>query len=173
MPKKTKQRAAPGQSKSIRIQLKSARNPALEVTLPNAAISTTSVDDLKDAVRQRVCDARGGNVSLEKIKILWRRKPVTGKTVGEILGNEPDLLAGGREVEFGVMIIGGAQVVDEAAANEDGIPKASRTATGEEEVLETEAFWDDLQRFLQQRMKDDGQAARLRGLFKNAWSASR
>ena len=112
MPKKTKQAPAPGASKSINIKVKSARNPALEFTVSNAPATTTTVQDLKDAVRERVTDAQGNPVALDKIKILYRRKPVpgTGKTVAEVLADEPEMLAGGKEVEFGVMIIGGGRV---------------------------------------------------------------
>lgn len=183
MPKKTKSTAAPGSSKSITIHLKSTRNPSLEFTLPTAPLTTTSVEDLKDAVRERVVDASGNNVSVEKIKILYKRKPVSGKTVAEVLAGADDgLLGGGKEVEFGVMIMGGATVVE---------PPVSGTGTGTEEkgegevtakpvvgpsgedVLETEAFWDDLQGFLMQRVKDVEEAKRLRELFKGAWSSGR
>lgn len=172
MPKKVKSQQAPGASKSITIQLKSVRNPSLEVTIANAPISTTSVEDLKDAVRGRVADNSGQKVALEKIKILYKRKPVTGKTVAEVLADEPDMLAGGKGVEFGVMIIGGATVVEPAKETEQEDASA-KPAGGKENVLETAAFWDDLQTYLGQRLKDDEQANNLRALFQNAWSSSR
>ncbi|PWY88075.1 hypothetical protein BO94DRAFT_535087 [Aspergillus sclerotioniger CBS 115572] len=179
MPKKVKPTIAPGSSKSITVHLKSARNPALEFSLPNAPISTTSVQDLKDAVRDRVADAQDNKISLEKIKILYKRKPVTGKTIAEVLSDEPGMLAGGREVEFGVMIMGGAKVVDTGADQEkegsgetggSPTPKAAVGPSGEE-VLQTEAFWDDLQGYLEQRVKDTEEAKKLRELFKGAWVA--
>ncbi|PYH65035.1 uncharacterized protein BO88DRAFT_349798 [Aspergillus vadensis CBS 113365] len=178
MPKKVQRTQAPGSSKSITVHVKSARNPAFEFTLPNAPITTTSVQDLKDAVQERVVDAQDGKVSLEKIKILYKRKPVTGKTIAELLADEPEMLAGGKEVEFGVMIMGGAKVVEggegdgnaaaAAAGAAGGAPKAAVGPSGEE-VLRTEAFWDDLQGFLEQRLKDSEEARRLRGVFKGAW----
>ena len=180
MPKKVTPTIAPGSSKSITVHLKSARNPALEFSLPNAPISTTSVQDLKDAVRDRVADAQDNKISLEKIKILYKRKPVTGKTIAEVLSDEPGMLAGGKEVEFGVMIMGGAKVVDAAVAGADqemegsgeaGVSPTPKAAVGPsgEEVLQTEAFWDDLQGFLEQRVKDTEEAQKLRELFKGAW----
>lgn len=178
MPKKVKPTAAPGSSKSITIRLKSGRNPALEFTIPNAPLSTTSVEDLKDAVRGRVADAQDNKVPLEKIKILYKRKPVTGKTISELLADEPEMLAGGKEVEVGVMIMGGAKVVDEATGSGEtgnqatAAPKPAVGPSGED-VLETDAFWDDLQGFLMQRVKDVDEAQKLRALFKNAWSSSR
>lgn len=177
MPKKTKQAQAPGASKSVNIKVKSARNPALEFTVSNAPATTTTVQDLKDAVREHVTDAEGNAVALEKIKILYRRKPVpgTGKTVAEVLADEPEMLAGGKEVEFGVMIIGGAVAVEAAesqleVAPEQDVPKPAIGPSGAE-VLQTESFWEDLQGFLEQRLKDADEAKRLSVLFKGAWSS--
>lgn len=178
MPKKTKQTQAPGASKSVNIRVKSARNPTLEFSITNAPITTTSVQDLKDAVRERVTDAQGNPVALDKIKILYRRKPVpgTGKTVAEVLSDEPEMLTGGKEVEFGVMIIGGAQVVETAesqpeAAAEQDVPKPAVGPSGAD-LLKTDAFWDDLQGFMEQRLKDADEAKRLAVLFKGAWSSN-
>lgn len=179
MPKKVKKSGAPGSSKSIKVRVKSARNPALDFTISSAPISTTTVQDLRDAVRARVADAQGNPVALDKIKVLYHRKPVsgTGKTVAEILVDEPEILAGGKEVEFGVMIIGGAKTIDVAESQPDeqmrdpSPPKAAVGPSGAE-LLETEAFWDDLQGYLQQRLKDEQEALRLRVLFKEACKAS-
>ncbi|KAJ6070960.1 hypothetical protein N7467_012279 [Penicillium canescens] len=180
MPKKVKSAQAPGSSKSINVCMKSARNPALEFTISNAPISTTSIQDLRDAVQARVTDAQGGQVPLDKIKILYKRKPVTGtgKTLAEVLADEPAVLAGGKAVEIGVMIIGGAQVIDSVAQPEveekrdESPPKAAVGPSGEE-VLRTDAFWDDLQGYLEQRLKDEEEAKRLRSLFKDAWSSAK
>ncbi|GMF70410.1 unnamed protein product [Aspergillus oryzae] len=174
MPKKVKQAQAPGSAKSITVNLKSARNPVLEIKLSNKPISTTSVQDLKDAVRDRVVDAQSNKIPLDKIKILYKRKPVTGKTISEILADEPEMLAGGKEVEFGVMIMGGAKVVDEDQEMVDrgASPKAALGPSGES-VLETDDFWEDLEGFLAQRIKDNEEATKLRSLFKEAWSSSR
>jgi hypothetical protein len=40
------------------------------------------------------------------------------------------------------------------------------------EVLKQAEFWDDLQGFLEQRLRDQGEAARLRKIFEGAWRAS-
>ncbi|KAE8155217.1 cell-cycle control medial ring component [Aspergillus avenaceus] len=176
MPKKTRKAQAPGSSKSIAISLKSARNPVLQFKLPNNPLSTTSVEDLKDAVRERVVDGQGNKVALEKIKILYKRKPVTGKTIAEVLADEPELLAGGKEVEFGVMVMGGATVVADEEKGQTGESNAAPSAAvglSGESVVETEAFWDDLEGYLEQRVKDVGEAKKLRDLFKGAWAGSR
>ncbi|PLB38585.1 uncharacterized protein BDW47DRAFT_24220 [Aspergillus candidus] len=178
MPKRTaNQRAAPGSSKSITVHVKSARNPVLEFSVPNAPLSTTTVEDLKDAVQARVvADAAGNKVPLEKIKILYKRKPVSGKTIAEVVADEPGMLSGGKAVEFGVMVMGGAVVVEKQQEQQEQQQQPSTAeaeAAGGDEVLGTEAFWDDLQGFLEQRVGDKGEAERLRGLFKGAWGSSR
>ncbi|KAJ5795346.1 hypothetical protein N7457_001945 [Penicillium paradoxum] len=181
MPKKVKSTHAPGSSKSITVRVKSARNPALEFSISNTPLSTTSIQDIRDAVRVRITDAQGGQVPLDKIKVLYKRKPVTGtaKTLAELLADEPAILAGGKEVEIGVMIIGGAQVVEPTVAQSEvtekpdqSSPKVAVGPSGEE-VLRTEAFWDDLQGYLQQRLKDEAEAKRLRSVFKEAWSSAK
>ncbi|KAJ5948058.1 hypothetical protein N7466_001073 [Penicillium verhagenii] len=179
MPKKVKQTQAPGSSKSITIHVKSARNPVLEFSLPNSPLSTTTVQDLRDAVGQRVTDAQGNPVALEKIKILCNKKPVagTGKTVAEILEAEPSMLVGGKEVEFKVMIIGGAKTIDlseaqpATAAHEGSVPKPAIGPSGAE-VVRTEAFWNDLQGYLEQRLKDKNEADRLSTLFRDAYTST-
>ncbi|PLN85510.1 cell-cycle control medial ring component [Aspergillus taichungensis] len=181
MPKRTaNQRAAPGSSKSITVHVKSARNPVLEFSVPNAPLSTTSVEDLKDAVQARIAaDAAGSKVPLEKIKILYKRKPVSGKTIAEVVADEPGMLAGGKAVEFGVMVMGGALVVEkqqqenQEQEQQQPTPAATEAAASGDGVLGTEAFWDDLQGFLEQKVGDKGEAERLRGLFRGAWGASR
>ncbi|OJK04888.1 hypothetical protein ASPACDRAFT_56311 [Aspergillus aculeatus ATCC 16872] len=186
--KKTPAAAAPGSSKSITVVLKSARNPALELSLPNVPLATTTATDLKDAVRARIVDATSQKPALEKIKILYRKKPVTGnKTLAEMLSEEPALLVGGKEVEVAVMVLGGGRVVADADAEgeqegegkvEDAaaaVESVSKPAVGPsgEEVVKTEAFWEDLQGFLEQRIKDAEEARRLRGLFREAWEGGR
>ncbi|KAL3458932.1 cell-cycle control medial ring component [Aspergillus heterothallicus] len=182
MPKKTKAPAVPGSSKSISITLKSARNPVLDFTLSNAPLATTTISDLKDAVRERTLETSSENkVALDKIKILYKRKPVTGtgKTVGEILADSGE--GAEKEVEFGVMVMGGARVV-EAEGQKQG--EGTRTSGGEttvkpavgpsgEEVLVTEQFWNDLQGYLEQRLKDEALAKKLRVVFGDAWAANR
>ncbi|CAG8127908.1 unnamed protein product [Penicillium salamii] len=181
MPKKVKSAQAPGSSKSINVRIKSARNPVLEFAIPNAPLSTTSVQDIRGAVQSRITDTQGGQVQLEKIKILYKRKPVTGtgKTLAELLVDEPAILAGGKEVEIGIMVIGGAQAVEtsvsqpEVAEKQDESPSKPAVGPSGAEVLQTETFWDDLQGYLEQRLKDEGEAQRLKSLFKDAWKSAK
>jgi len=66
------------------------------------------------------------------------------------------------------MVIGGAAAIQPEPT---AAPAAGRQ-TGAD-ALETDAFWSDLNGFLQQRLKDQGQAEVLSRLFKSSWEASR
>lgn len=159
------------------MQLKSARNPTLDLSLDNAPLTTTTVHDLREFVRQRVVVGDSGQPpAAEKIKILFNKKPVGGsaeKTLAEILSDaQPDALSGGKTVEFGVMIMGGATVKAEGTQE-----SAPGTTGGQEpsgaEVLSTDAFWSDLQEFLGRRIRDRDEASRAATIFRRAWEASR
>ncbi|KUL81685.1 hypothetical protein ZTR_10438 [Talaromyces verruculosus] len=186
MAKKIKTTAAPGSAKSVTVQLKSARNPVLEISLDNIPLTTTSIHDLREAVRQRTVAADGTQPpAADKIKILYKKKPVGGsseRTLAEILGDsEPELLSGGKTVEFGIMIMGGASVKPKVTESPAGAgakvaetePYPSKPAEGASgsEVLQTEEFWKDLEGFLELRTKDTVESLRLAGIFKRAWQA--
>lgn len=140
-------------------------------------------------------------MSLEKIKILHNKKPIPAskKTIADALDDKA-----GKEIEFGVMVMGGAP--DQIKSPAEAIPTtdpfsavqapepADVTTTPMEgvekvtgppvsmaadcsglsgvEVLKQAEFWDDLQRFLEQRLRDQGEAGRLRKVFEGAWRAS-
>lgn len=186
MAKKIKTTAAPGSTKSVKVHLKSARNPVLEISLDNVPLTTTSIHDLREAVRQRVVTADGKeSPAADKIKILHKKKPVGGsseRTIAEILSDsEPDALGGGKTVEFGIMIMGGALVKPEVTESPAGSgakitgtePFPSKPAEGPSgpQILQTEEFWNDLEGFLELRTKDTVEALRLTGIFKRAWQA--
>jgi hypothetical protein len=199
MPKKVKTAEAPGSSKAITIHLKSSRNPVLDIELSKVPLSTSTVQDLKEAVQQRTKPSSAANadenVPLDKIKILWKRKPVQAKTVSEILADEPGLLAGGGHVEFGVMILGGATALSAEeiqATTQTEPPKPQSTQTAEDTTMDIDAdvepeargpsvnavlgesaFWDELEGFLKTKINDGNEAARLRLLFRDAWDSSR
>ncbi|KAL9636451.1 MAG: hypothetical protein Q9164_002815 [Protoblastenia rupestris] len=159
---------------SITITLKSSRNPQMELKLPDMDAGTTSVLELKERIATEV-----GMDGIEKIKVLWERKPVSdAKIVKEVIGEEGLQKA---EVEFGVMVMG---YVAPAAASKADVPKETagdkmevdgerETAAAEgaigEEALGREEFWDDLKGFLQQRLKDESLAEDALGVFRNAW----
>lgn len=98
---------------------------------------------------------------------MHRRKPVgDAKVVEELVGEED------TEIEFGLMVIGGAASVGKRShgGGEEQLPSAAVGESGKE-VFRTEAFWTDLRGFLAQRVKDAGEGERAAALFREAWEA--
>lgn len=159
-------------------------------TLPLSAIdpSKTSVYDLKSQY------ASSTSIPAAKIKILYKKKPVTdSKLVSEIIGADA-----GSDVEFGVMVMGGAVGAStpsespaaspaaaapsesdkglagvDAAANTGVAGGAAAVGPSGKEVVATEEFWGDLKNFVLQRIKDEHEGERLVGVFRKAWEADR
>jgi hypothetical protein len=161
----------PGQEKSITVTLRSVRNPPLDIKL-TSQLPTTSVLEIKSAV------AENTSIPTAKIKLLYNKKPVADTKVLK------DLVAdgGAPEVEFSVMVLGGAAAVaaatttpatpssdpgpkSEAALREDALPASGAAA------LETPEFWADLKSFLTLRLKDEDAAARAADVFQQAWTS--
>lgn len=146
------------------VTVRSLRNPPLEVRLTSLAVGTTSVLDIKNAVGERA------DIAVHKLKLLYNKKPVgDSKTLRDVLGD-----AQTKEVEFSVMVMGGAAAVGTGTGTGTG-----KNAKQQEEsvaqglsgegVLETEEFWSDLNGFLQQRIRDAKVAGEVTERFKAAW----
>lgn len=77
---------------------------------------------------------------------------------------------GQKEVEFGVMIIGGG---GPTAGTEGGTGVGDGTKeegkSDKELLLSTEEFWEDLRKFLEQRLNDRSGSEDVWNLFRNAW----
>lgn len=163
-------------------------------TIPLSSIdpSKTSVYDLKQQYSTQA------SLSAAKIKILYKKKPVTdSKTLLEIIGTDA-----GTEVEFGVMVMGGAAAatVSPAAGNtpvasppavapptesEKGLASAGESSAGTapgtvgagvmsgKDIVATDEFWSDLKTFILQRTKDAEEGERLVGVFKSAWEQNK
>lgn len=186
--------------------MKSARNPNMTLAIPAVDPASTMIAALKEQIQSYL----GGPtvVHIDKIKVLLNKKPVppSKRTVVEALDEKtPE-----GDVEFGVMIMGGApdpppqtetptpvsapagapdlgtaaaeaqdkkgessdmEGVESTEINSAPAPVQPGQMSGES-VLETTGFWDDLQGFLEQRIRDEAEAARLRGLFEQAWKSS-
>ncbi|KAM5441660.1 hypothetical protein MferCBS31731_003341 [Microsporum ferrugineum] len=142
MPKKIKTTAPPGSSKGINIHLKSARNPVLDIKLANVALATATVHELKDAVHQRIRPTNSTNpderVPLDKIKLLWKRKPVQGTSIADILTDEPDIIDGKSPAEFSVMVLGGASAISEEELKAAAATKADKPAVALDSPEDTE-----------------------------------
>ncbi|KAB5582601.1 cell-cycle control medial ring component [Coniochaeta sp. 2T2.1] len=166
----------PGSEPSLTVTLKSLRNPPLDIRLTSQS-PNTSLLDVKNAVASQT------GLPVDKMRLLYKKKPVAdSKVLKELVEEE-----GQREVELGVMVLGGAATVAAAAAAAAGGKAAeeggqTEAKVGGEEtdkhvavgphgtaVLETEEFWTDLGGFLQQRIRDEGAAKEVLGRFKGAW----
>lgn len=144
----------PGQERSVKVTLKSLRNPPLDITLPSTPAGT-SILDIKADVSKRA------RIPVDKLKILHSKKPVPDSKVLKDLLGEADV-----SVEFSVMVIGGAAAV----LPEESAKPATTEPTGAA-ALETDAFWSDLKGFLSQRLRDEAQAEELSRLFKTSWES--
>lgn len=149
------------------------------IPLSNIEPSKTSIYDLKNSY------STATSIPHAKIKILYKKKPVTdSKSVADVLGGDA-----GAEVEFGVMVMGGAVAspagtpvqsppavapseADKGLASGPGAGAASVGPSGKE-ILATEEFWGDLKNFVLQRTKDEAESERLLGVFRGAWEQNK
>ena len=159
----------PGSTPSLQITLKSLRNPPLSLSLSSQS-SATSIFELKTAVAKHI-GVEGGRV--DNIRLLYKKKPCSdSKTVKDVVGN----VVTGREVEFSVMIIGGAaaealQGLENTIPGVEGGNVSSPVAQGPtgDSVLATDEFWLDLRGYLIQRLRDEEKAENVWRSFKQAW----
>jgi hypothetical protein len=138
------------------------------------------VAEVKEAV------AAETGLPVDKIKLLFAKKPVAdSKLLKDIvpgLGEQQE--QGQEQVEFSVMILGGAVPVPKSsggsgqskstgmskqtAVEGDGAGPVAQGLSGRP-VLQTEEFWGDLKGFLQQRVRDEGVAGEACEVFRGAW----
>jgi ubiquitin-like protein 4 len=151
------QNLAPGQERSVTVQLKSLRNPPIDLKLTSQPLNT-SVLDLKLAVSERT------RIPTEKLKLLHKKKPVAdSKVLKELVGEEEKL------VDFSIMVIGGAAAVP---TDEEAQAAVETQPTGAA-ALETDHFWGDLKGFLTQRLKDEKEADELTRTWRSDWQSKR
>ncbi|KAM3513702.1 hypothetical protein MY11210_002611 [Beauveria gryllotalpidicola] len=164
----------PGQERSVTVTLRSLRNPPLDITLAAQALDT-SLLDVKQAAAARA------RIPADKLKILHNKRPVPdSKILRDVVGEGKTAV-----VEFSVMVIGGGAAAvlpeesvdvdddgdDAAAGGEGAAVRRRRRAERGEAAVEQDRFWEDLNGFLMQRVKDKDTAAELTTVFKNAWEA--
>ncbi len=158
MPRAMSKRAqlVPGQERSVTVVVKSLRNPPLDVTL-SSQTPNTSVLDVKMAVAEQA------RIPVDKMKMLHKKKPVADSKVLK------DFLAGGNgtAVEFSVMVMGGAAAIKTDESQDKG--GAVQEGIAGKAVVDTKAFWADLQGFLVRRVGNEKLADELLGLFSEAW----
>ena len=164
---------APGSEPALSVSLKSLRNPPLDVTLSAQPLSTSMLD-LKQTVAEKI-----GVKNTEKIRLLYKKKPCAdSKTIKDVIGEETL-----KEVEFAVMVLGGTAAVTEEEKAKDGgtqeekedvamadapVAPVAQGKSGAEVLVEKE-FWDDLQGFLMQRVRDQTVAESATKIFEDAW----
>lgn len=157
-PPSTFSQKPPGSTPSLKIILKSLRNPPLTLSL-SLESPLTSIHELKAAVVKEL----GASAKIENIRILYKKKPcLDSKTVKEIVGDEDT----GKEVEFTVMVIGG--FVDPVSQQGSNPGPVSQGPSGDE-ILRSEEFWGDLKGFLLQRVREEEKATEALNVFKEAW----
>lgn len=151
---------APGSTpaeKTVAVALKNLKTPSLSLVLANQALNT-SVFELKTAYA-----AQNPGLVVDKVKLLHNKKPVAdSKTLKDVLGEAAE---GARNVEFGVMVMGGI------AGAPAPTPTTMEDGAAGTEILRATEFWDDLRGFLMQKVQDEGESERLMSLFKAAWES--
>ncbi len=171
----------------------------MTLTLPQIDPSSTTVQSLKEQIQSHL--GGSGVVQIEKIKLLLNKKPIppSKKTVAEALDDKEAkgnielgvMIMGGApdpppQLQVPPAEMAGAPGSEKAAVEaeskptpmegvetqqaESGAPVQPGQASGES-VLQTDEFWNDLQGFLEQRTRDQGEAVRLRGVFERAWKS--
>ncbi len=158
-----RQKLAPGEEPVVTVSFKSIRDPAFHVTLPSQPVST-SIVDLKHALAQKQ------NLPEEKLRLLYKKKPCPDtKMVKDLIQN------GKREVELGVMVMGGATTAGSApaASSAQGAKEGGGQPAAEEQttngVLQSDDFWKDINEFLKGRLKDESEAEKVSAVFRRAW----
>ena len=153
-----KQKLAPGTERSLTVTLKSLRSPPLDITL-KSQLTTTSILDLKSEVTSQT------SIPTDKLRILYKKKPVPdSKILKDLVGEEE------TKAEFSVMVLGGAASVNKG--EEEIIPPVAQGASGKE-VMGQEEFWNDFRAFLVQRLRDEGEAEKVFGVFRKAWEGQK
>ncbi|KAL9107435.1 MAG: hypothetical protein Q9227_007632, partial [Pyrenula ochraceoflavens] len=184
-------------STTLTIHLKSTRHPTLSLSLPKADPSTTTIPQLKELVLRSLGDPAGFTLEKVKILHNKKPVGAGKRTVADVLeGDESQKKERGDgegEVEFGVMVIGGSSLTTPSASSTSSAAAVSASAPAEAaqtqaetetetetgtippaqgpsgmEVLRSEEFWSDLKGFLVQRLKDEGEAGRVVGVFRGA-----
>jgi hypothetical protein len=155
-----KQKLAPGQERSLTVTLKSLRNPPLDISLSAQPLST-SVLSLKEAIEAQ------SSIPASKVRILYQKKPVPdSKILKDVVGDDEKV----NKLDFTVMVIGGAAAL-KPQPGEEVEPKVGTGIIGTD-ALHTEEFWQDLNGFLNQRLKDEQTATKCTALFRSAVSSS-
>lgn len=159
------------------------------LSLSDVSLDAT-VHDIKTQYAQRV------GLGVDKIKLLLNKKPATDLKALRDLNITKDVdmsamlmgVASSDQIPMTASIdstpltSNDDKMEIDSEAHHPGSEKAQMQAeeagtmaapgNDAKDMLNTTEFWSDLQGFLAQRLRDEGEAARLAILFKSAWTAS-
>ena len=170
---KKRQKLAPGQEAAVRVCLKSVRNPSFNVVLAQRQSMSTTVLELKRALLEHI------DASEDQLRLLYKKKPCADlKTIKDLVPADE------RDVEFSVMVIGGAGAgagADGAAAvattsSESTTPDGAGTkpiTNDAQDLLHADGFWQDLKSFLDDRLNDQRESDQVLQTFRSAWTSRR
>ncbi|KAJ2902365.1 hypothetical protein MKZ38_000682 [Zalerion maritima] len=170
---------------STTVTLSALKPPKATHSLPSLPLSTTSILHLKSKLGPLLSTPQT-RVPASGIRILYKRKPVSdAKVLSEVVGEEGVGKAAAEGLEMSFMVTKEEPVVA-AEARDDGEPAVevpdvemedsaaaaaaatSTTTTTSLKSALTNGFWGDLQEFLLQRLKDEGQAKEALAVFREA-----
>ncbi|KAF2404624.1 hypothetical protein EJ06DRAFT_503978 [Trichodelitschia bisporula] len=160
---------APGTSPAaptLTVALKNLKAPNYNVALAGQPLSA-SIYDLKTAYVEKA----GLTTPVDKIKLLFNKKPTQdSKTLKDLLG---DTAVSTKEVELTVMAMGPLVTKNEAEPATTKDAPAAAGASSATTMLQSDAFWHELQGFISQKIGGDQEAERLTRQFKTSWEKSR
>lgn len=145
----------PGSEPSIKVMLRSLRNPPIDISLTSQSL-TTSLHEIKAEVSKQA------RVPTDKIKLLLNKRPVQdSKILKEVIDQDG---AVPKSIEFSVMVMGGAASV--LPAENDKVAEVASTTSKVDD-----AFWGDLKGFLTQRLKDEALGKDMAATFQASWAS--
>ncbi|ERF76520.1 hypothetical protein EPUS_08912 [Endocarpon pusillum Z07020] len=133
---------------TISLTLKSSRNPALALTLPDIDPFTTTISQLRETVQSDPARCLCGAPDPPP-----KTDTTPANEAGQTTDKAADVPSEGME---------GIETVTSPPPPPPPPPPGK-------EILETEQFWKDLQGYLEQRIKDEAEAASLVQKWKGDW----
>ncbi|KAI5306815.1 hypothetical protein KEM55_008496, partial [Ascosphaera atra] len=181
-------------SDNIDIRLRSVKKPKFDFTYIQAPILHFSLEFLKIKIQERVettsPDGEREVVPLDRIHLLWKRHPVKGQMVSDVLGDEHQVLLSGGTIHFDVIIEGDAslrttplhgEIVvgppvpansrDDKDSSQENEPRPRLEKSSETEYMLPPGFWDKLCQFLEGQLKEHRayQVKSMVETFRSAW----
>jgi hypothetical protein len=175
----------------------------MTLTLPSIDPTTTSLQAIKEQIQSYLGGPDVVATEKIKLLWNKKPIPASKKTIPEALDGSDAVMKGGEVEIGVMVMGGAPDPPPQAqplayeaskAATKTSAPASEQVAVGEttpmeglestkepvqpggisgESVLQTSEFWNDLQGYLEQRIRDSEEAVKLRTLFEQAWRSSR